>query len=652
MKLLRGAIPAILLWLPAMGLPATPNLSPWDALSAAEIRAAADAVRTRYPGPIVFSELKLARPDKAAALEWSPGEALRRRADVVFLHDGRAYEGFVDLPGGALEIDALPGGVQPMLSVDGEIVPAMGLAGEHPEVVAALARRGLAPDDALCVPLTVGRFPDDAGDTRRLAKLWCLKAGKTRHLFSQPVTGLVPVLDLERREIVEVIDLYRDTPPPPVPELAHEFDEASIPPRAALNAVRQSNAAPNFRRQGSRVAWQNWDFRVSYDPRQGVILNDVGFQDGERRRAIIYEVAMSEMFVPYQDPTPGWYFRTYFDMGEYGFGNSGTALLGADCPSYAEFQDVVLHDASGAPVVAPRRLCLFERDPGRPVWRHTATVLDSHESRPATELVVRMAATIGNYDYFQDFVFAQDGRFRVELVSTGLDAVKGVAARTRSEAAAGELDHGTLIAPRLLGVNHDHFFNYRIDLDVDGRENDFVRLRLVPEKTEGSQRTSYWRVEPEPVTSELRARTRLDPDRPAALVFRHALRRNAMGEPTSYQIVHQSITRPLVAPDDPAYQRGAFTAYDLWVTAHAPGERFASGRHINQGVGGMGLPAWTAADRKLDDADLVAWVTLGFHHVPMAEDWPVMPSKVDAFELKPRNFFDRNPAIDVPARMR
>ena len=66
----------------------------------------------------------------------------------------------------------------------------------------------------------------------------------------------------------------------------------------------------------------------------------------------------------------------------------------------------------------------------------------------------------------------------------------------------------------------------------------------------------------------------------------------------------------------------------------------------------MGLPAWTEADRKLDDADLVAWVTLGFHHVPMAEDWPVMPAKVDAFELKPRNFFDRNPAIDVPEAMR
>ncbi|MEQ8859018.1 MAG: hypothetical protein RIC56_10240 [Pseudomonadales bacterium] len=632
---------------------AAPDVSPWDALTPSEIRATAAAVRRDHPGPLIFNELKLARPDKAAALAWRPGALTKRRADVVFMQDSTAYEGTVDLASGQATVSALPAEVQPMLSVDGEIQPAMTVANGHPQVVAALARRGLQPDEVVCAPMTVGRFPGDAGDTRRLAKLWCLKAAdKSRHLFSQPVEGLIPVLDLERREIVEVIDLYPDTTPPPVPELTHEFDESSIPPRPALNAVRQAtNGTPNYQRDGSRVTWQNWDFRLSYDPRQGTILNDVAFQDGKRRRSVIYEVAMSEMFVPYQDPTPGWYFRTYFDMGEYGFGNSGTELSGADCPSYAEVLDVTLHDAAGEPVTAARRVCLFERDPARPIWRHTS-LTGSHESRPATELVVRMAATIGNYDYFQDYVLAQDGRFRVELTSTGLDAVKGVAARSRAEALPGELDHGTLIAPQLLGVNHDHFFNYRVDLDVDGPVNEFVRLRLVPQAAGNSPRTSYWRVEPETVTSELAARTRLDPNHPAALVIRNPASRNAMGEPASFQIIHQTITRPLVDPSDPAYQRGAFTFYDLWVTRHARDERFASGRHINQGIGGQGLPAWTAADRKLANADVVAWVTLGFHHVPMAEDWPVMPAKVDAFELKPRNFFDRNPAIDVPTEVR
>ena len=37
-----------------------------------------------------------------------------------------------------------------------------------------------------------------------------------------------------------------------------------------------------------------------------------------------------------------------------------------------------------------------------------------------------MVATIGNYDYFQDYVFQQDGRLRIRLISTGIDAAKGV----------------------------------------------------------------------------------------------------------------------------------------------------------------------------------------------------------------------------------
>ena len=32
----------------------------------------------------------------------------------------------------------------------------------------------------------------------------------------------------------------------------------------------------------------------------------------------------------------------------------------------------------------------------------------------------------------------------------------------------------------------------------------------------------------------------------------------------------------------------------------------------------------------------------------MIEHWPVMPAKVDEIVLKPRNFFDNNPAIDIP----
>jgi primary-amine oxidase len=36
------------------------------------------------------------------------------------------------------------------------------------------------------------------------------------------------------------------------------------------------------------------------------------------------------------------------------------------------------------------------------------------------------------------------------------------------------------------------------------------------------------------------------------------------------------------------------------------------------------------------------------HHVPRAEDWPVMPTAWHEFEIQPFDFFARNPALDLP----
>ena len=273
-----------------------------------------------------------------------------------------------------------------------------------------------------------------------------------------------------------------------------------------------------------------------------------------------YEIAMSEMFVPYFDTDEHWFYRAYFDMGEYGLGNMATELKGSDCPSHAVFQDVVLHGADGTPNGVPNRICIFEHDPGYPIWRHHESLyndvpgMENHQSRTATELVVRMVATIGNYDYFQDYVFAQDGRLRVRLVATGIDATKGVMAASMADPSAeADTATGTLIAPHLVGVNHDHFFSYRIDMDVDGQSNNFQRhkLRAVPQPAD-APRQGIWAVTTETITSELAAQTQMDVSKPALLVFASADQTNAMGYPASYQIIMPNV-RPLVTLEAVSY---------------------------------------------------------------------------------------------------
>jgi len=46
--------------------------------------------------------------------------------------------------------------------------------------------------------------------------------------------------------------------------------------------------------------------------------------------------------------------------------------------------------------------------------------------------------------------------------------------------------------------------------------------------------------------------------------------------------------------------------------------------------------------------DIVAWYTLGFHHVLREEDWPVMPMMWHDFVIRPFHFFAQNPALDLP----
>ena len=43
----------------------------------------------------------------------------------------------------------------------------------------------------------------------------------------------------------------------------------------------------------------------------------------------------------------------------------------------------------------------------------------------------------------------------------------------------------------------------------------------------------------------------------------------------------------------------------------------------NQASGPMGIAQWTEGNRSIVEKDLVVWYTLGVHHVPRQEDWPV-----------------------------
>ena len=456
------------------------------------------------------------------------------------------------------------------------------------------------------------------------------------------------VVDLNERAVIDLIDAL----PAPIPRGPVDFDEASVGDLRGPSRLRvEQPGGPGFTLDGNVVQWQGWEFHVRVDPRLGLVLSTVKYDDAGTLRSVLYQASLSELFVPYMDPTPGWFFRTYLDAGEYGVGRLAVEMqVGLDCPEHAIFRDAVFVDDYGDPYQSSRAACLFERDAGDIAWRHTDAVTGQSEVRRSTELVVRLVSAIGNYDYVFDWVFRQDGAIRVVVGTSGVEQVKGVASRTRAEAErSGDTAYGRLVAERTVAINHDHFFNFRLDFDVDGPRNSLVVDRLRTQRLDGKRpRRSIWTIDTSTVERERAARLRIDLERPTLWRVANLDKLGPLGYPTSYELRPGGNAVSLLSPDDYPQRRAGFTDFHLWVTPYNRNERYAAGVFPNQSQGGDGLPEWTAEDRPIENTDVVLWYTMGVHHVVRAEDWPVLPTSRQEFQLRPFDFFERNPALDIP----
>ena len=460
---------------------------------------------------------------------------------------------------------------------------------------------------------------------------------------------MTAVVDLERRELVRLID----TGAIPIPKAPVDFDEDSVGnlrrPASPISIAQPQG--PSFRIDGHVVTWQRWQFHFRIDPRLGPVLSMVQYNDHGKKRLILYQGSISELFVPYMDPDVGWYFRTYMDAGEYGVGKLAAPLEpNLDCPPNAVFLDAAFANDRGFPYTHKRAACLFERYAGDIAWRHYEAVNRQSEVRKRQELVFRLIASIGNYDYVLDWVFRQDGTIKVAIGTSGIEQVKAVRSRTtRDDRDGKDTAYGRMVAEHTVATNHDHFFCFRLDLDVDGPKNSFLYERLRTKRLgKESPRRSVWVVDSRTAAREQAGKLHIDLRQPALWRVINPNRIGPLGYPVSYELKPKANAVSLLSPEDFPQQRAGFTNFHLWVTPYHPQERYAGGTYPNQSKGGDGLPAWTRVNRRIENTDLVLWYTLGFHHVVRAEDWPVLPTAWSEFELRPFDFFQRNPALDLP----
>ena len=629
-------------------LPALAAAHPLDPLTADEIRVAAQVARTdaRF-ARAQFASILLDEPAKADVIAWRPGTTLARQARLVVMTPASVFEVVADLTARRLVSATERKGVEPPVMMSEFEAAKVVLT--HPEFRAALAKRGVTdPEKVFCSPITAGYFaiPEHAG--KRIIKVGCYDLRRTTtNMWGWPIERLYAVVDLRERKVLSVADAGVV----PIADREQNFTEAAA---GTLRAARKPTvmAQPqgaNVVINGNEISWGNWRFHARVDGRVGTVISVARWQDGARLRSVLYQGYVSEMFVPYMDADYGWYSRTYFDTGEYGAGTMATPLKpGIDCPATAAFLPTTFGDDKGEPITTPNALCIFERGTGDPIWRHAEPLNQTYEGRADIELVVRMAAAVGNYDYLFDWVFNDAAEIEVRVGATGIDALKGVNTRSMADPTAAEdTRYGTLVAPNLVAVNHDHYFNFRLDLDVDGSGNSFnqdvYRQVMLPAD---SPRRSIYVVEPRIAASEKAAELDTGHE-PSKFRVMNESQTNEVGNAVSYEVLVANHAKLLLDADDWPAKRAGFLQHDIWVTPYAPSERYAGGEYMFQSTGSDGLPVWTAGDRPIRNQDIVVWVNMGMHHLARAEDLPVMPTIWHSFKLRPHNFFNRNPAIDL-----
>jgi primary-amine oxidase len=622
---------------------------PLDPLSEGEITAATRIVREAEQfGSLSpdsrFITIALAEPDKRAVLDWCDGgRRPDRAAEIVILDRGAqdTVEALVSLDLGAISSWRRRDDIQPMAVVS-ELMEAEELVRLHPGFQAAMARRGVTDFETVQVDAwPAGHFgPAEETGQRLCRAVAFIKPRPGDSEWAHPVDGVIALVDLNTLEVLRV----DDHGVVPIPPESGNFDAASAAPLrddiAALEITQPDG--PGFTLEGRVISWQRWQVHVGFTPREGLVLNRLGYHDGGRLRSIMHRASLSEMVVPYGDPSPTHYFKNAFDGGENGVGIAASPLTrGCDCLGEIVYLDAVVSDAAGRPVPIPNAVCIHEEDVGV-LWRHIEWRDGSGEVRRSRRLVISSFSAIGNYDYGFFWYLYQDGMIEFEVKLTGVLSTGAVAPGERPA-------HGTLVAPQLNAMVHQHFFNMRLDLDVDGTDNavDEVWTESIPPGPENPYGNAF-SPRRRRLATEQAAKRRVDSAsaRWWEVVNPGVLHR--LGEPVGYRLLPGQTTFPFAQPDAPVSKRAGFIREHLWVTPYAPDERYAAGEYPNLHPGGAGLPEWTSGDRPIEDRDIVVWYTFGHHHVPRPEDWPVMPVATIGFTLKPVGFFERNPALDVP----
>ncbi|WP_053373041.1 copper amine oxidase [Paenibacillus sp. FJAT-27812] len=621
---------------------------PLNPLSPQEIEEAADIIRKSQYGSkdMYFSEIKLEEPEKQKVWAWDDagGAKLPREATFTLIKENKPYEGTVNLDTDKVVYWKEVKEGWPFYTEWGQ---SEAIVEKDKEAVAALARHGIT--DLSKVSFADGPLGDYGPELTPPGSRLAMSVPRPKiegavNNFAHPMDGLAFLVDLNAKKVIKIYESGN----PPVSTDPNDYTKVIKTKRTdeIKPLIISQPQGASFSVKGTSVDWQNWKFHFRLDPRVGPMVSTVSYTENGNKRKIMYEGGLGGMMVPYGDPDAAWLYKIFMDAGEYGVGLSTRTLnIGSDVPKNATLFDAAVNDTQGKAQVIKNSFALFERY-ADPEWSHNG---DARERR---ELVLRAIATIGNYDYVLDWVFLQNGSIKLMAGATGLAQVKAVDSKTMADkTAVSDTRNGKLVDANIVAPTHQHIFSYRLDLDVDGESNSVGEIlpKAVTVKNPEFARSEMITVE-KTYKLEQDAIQKFDPDK--IVLVTNTSKENKLGYATGYQVMpyaggtHPFMEEPLFTKTDYVLKRAEFINNHIWVTPYKKDEQYSEGKYTTHNKD-TGLGLWTQQNRSIEDKDTVVWLTTGTTHVMRAEEFPIMPTEWVTAMIKPFNFFNETPTLDL-----
>ncbi|KAG7998233.1 hypothetical protein I3843_01G248500 [Carya illinoinensis] len=311
--------------------------------------------------------IDLEEPEKPLVLKWKKGDPLLpRKASVV----ARVV----------VRETGLHSGYPTMTMEDMTLSTFAPLA--NADFNRTIVQRGIDLADLACLPISTGWY-GTSEENRRLIKVQCYSMEGTANFYMRPIEGLTVLVDLDTKQ------------QPKGPSVKIEDEHL--------------------------VKWANWEFHLKPDARAGVIVFWARVLDPDtgKLRDVMCKGFSFELFVPYMDPPMHGISRLIWMRANTGSGCKPCRSNRLTIVHWnAHYMDGVFAAGDGTPYIRSNMICVFESYAGDIGWRHSEspiTGMDIREVRPKVTLVVRMVASVANYDYIVDWEFQTDGLIRVKV---------------------------------------------------------------------------------------------------------------------------------------------------------------------------------------------------------------------------------------------